>query len=261
MVRTTYFASPILTRALRWSAYRMGAAAAMILVTTPALAAPSQQSAGGTTVAQSETTVVQAPVARKETAVAPAPVEPAKGPDFIFVEGETGAEYVGLETLSVKRDVLPTASRRTDVGPFVGAMAGVKLVFLSVGPHFRFGHFQDWDIWTLDLDVGFHAPLGSFEPFLRLAGGYAQLTRAFDRLQDSSNLSAHGYHLSLAVGADYFVTHNLTLGGRVSGDLLALHRAGVNLNSQDGLVNDYLKYDGASAGLGLTGGLALGLHF
>jgi hypothetical protein len=47
----------------------------------------------------------------------------------------------------------------------------------------------------------------------------------------------------------------------VSGDLLALHRAGVNLNSQDGLVNDYLKYDGASAGLGLAGGLALGLHF
>jgi len=260
MIRTKYVALPILASACR-RAYRMGAPAAMILLTTTALAAPSQQSADAATGAQRETVVVQAPGAQREKAVAPAPVEPSKGPDFIFVEGETGAEYVGLETLSVKRDVLPTAARRIDVGPFVGAMAGAKLVFLSAGPHFRFGHFQDWDLWTLDLDVGFHAPLGSFEPFLRLAGGYARLSRAFDRLQDSRNLAAHGYHLALALGADYFVTRSLTLGGRVSGDLFALHRAGVNLDSQDGLVNDYLKYDGASAGLGLTGGLALGLHF
>jgi len=42
--------------------------------------------------------------------------------------------------------------------------------------------------------------------------------------------------------------------------MLALQRAGVDLNAQDGLVNDYLKYDGAAAGLGMTGALTFGLH-
>src|SRR6266571_2715953 len=72
----------------------------------------------------------------RETAAASAPAEPAKGPDLIFIEAETGAEYVGLGTLSVKRDVVPTASQREGIGGFVGAMGGVKLVFLSVSPHF-----------------------------------------------------------------------------------------------------------------------------
>src|SRR5262249_12582659 len=120
---------------------------------------------------------------------------------------------------------------------------------------------QDWDLWTLDLDLGFHAPLGWFEPFVRLGGGYARLERAFDRLQDPKNLRTHGYHLALTLGADWFATQNVTIGARGGGDLLALQRAGVDLNAQDGLVNDYLKYDGAAAGLGLAGAVALGLHF
>jgi hypothetical protein len=197
----------------------------------------------------------------KESPAATSPAEPAKRPDFIFFEAETGAQYVGLGTLHVKRDVVPTASRKEDVGAFVGAGAAVKLVFISLGPHFRMGHFQDWDLWTLDLDLGFHAPLGTVEPFLRLSGGYASLARAFDRLEDSRNLRAWGYHLALTFGADYFATQSLTLGARLSADMLALQRAGVDLNAQDGLVNDYLKYDGAAAGLGVTGALALGLHF
>ncbi len=200
-------------------------------------------------------------VVRKEAAPpSPPPAQP-KGPDFVFFEAETGGQDVGLETLNVKRDVVPTASRKQDFGVSFGAEAGIKLVFLSVGPHFRMAHFQDWDLWMLDLDLGFHAPLGAFEPFVRLGGGYASLARAFDRLEDSRNLRAYGYNLTLTFGADWFVTRMLTLGGRVSGDLIALQRAGVDLNAQDGLVNDYLKYDGAAAGLGITGSLALGLHF
>jgi hypothetical protein len=199
------------------------------------------------------------PAAQKEGVVAPA--EPAKPPDFVFIEAETGAAYVGLETITVRREVIPRLSRREDVGPFVGAMAGVKLVFLAAGPHLRLGHFQDWDLLTLDLDVAFHAPLGSFEPFLRIGGGYARLARAFESLDQYRGLTTHGYHIALTVGADFFLARSFTLGGRVSGDLVALHRAGVDLNSQDGVVNDYLKYDAASAGLGMSGALALGLHF
>jgi len=224
-----------------------GAPAAALLFARSAMAAPPADGSNRVVVV-------------KDSPAPAATAEPKKRPDFIFFEAETGAQYIGLGTLHVKRDVVPTASRKVDVGAFVGAGAAVKLVFLSVGPSFRMGYFQDWNLWTLDLNLGFHAPLGAFEPFLRLGGGFANLTRAFDRLQDNRNLRAYGYHLALTLGGDYFVTHALTLGARVSGDLLALQRAGVDLNAQDGLVNDYLKYDGAAAGLGLTGAFALGLH-
>ena len=59
---------------------------------------------------------------------------------------------------------------------------------------------------------------------------------------------------------DYFATQNVSIGASLSGEVLGMHRAGVDLNSQDGLVNDLYKFDGASAGLGITGALGVGLH-
>jgi hypothetical protein len=184
----------------------------------------------------------------------------AKGPDVLFLETETGIAYVGLQTLHVKRDVVPTSTRDEDFGGFFGLMGGMKLLFLSVGPHARFGRFRDWDTWSLDLDVGFHAPVGPLEPFLRLGGGYTRLSRAFDKVPSGGSIHSDGYDISLTFGADYFLTHYLAIGGRFGGELIGLRRAGVNLDKQDGLVNDYLKYDGAALGFALNGALALGLH-
>jgi hypothetical protein len=218
---------------------------ACVAMTSPAGATPTQGAA---------------PASVKETLSSEEPAKDAKGPDVLFLETETGASYVGLQTLNVQRDVVPTSTRSEDVGGIFGVMGGAKLLFLSIGPHARFGRFQDWDLWTLDLDVGFHAPLGRIEPFLRLGGGYARLSRAFDKVRNGGSLRSDGYNMSLTLGADYFVTPYLTIGGRIGGELIGLHRAGVNLDTQDGLVNDYLKYDGAALGLALNGALALGLH-
>ena len=124
----------------------------------------------------------------KETPSSEEHVRDAKGPDVLFLETETGIAYVGLQTLHVKRDVVPTSTRDEDVGGFFGLMAGMKLLFLSVGPHARFGRFRDWDTWSLDLDVGFHAPVGPLEPFLRLGGGYTRLSRAFDKVPSGGSM-------------------------------------------------------------------------
>ena len=201
-----------------------------------------------------------APAAPKEAPSSEERPSDVRGLDLLFLETETGAAYAGLQTLHVKRDVVPTSTRSEDIGGFFGLAGGIKLLFLSIGPHARLGRFQDWDLWTLDLDVGFHAPLGPIEPYFRLGGGYARLSRAFDKVRNGGSLRSDGYNVSLALGVDYFVTRHLTVGGKMSGELIGLHRAGVNLDAQDGLVNDYLKYDGAALGLALSGGLALGLH-
>lgn len=229
-------------RALCWGAPLV---LTCLTVTRTAVAEPDQGSAAASP---------------KETASSEGSAKDPKGLDLLFLETETGAAWVGLQTLHVKRDVVPTSTRSQDVGGIFGLSGGVKLLFLSIGPHARFGTFQDWDMWTFDLDVGFHAPLGLVEPYFRLGGGYARLSRAFDKVRNGGSLHSDGYNLTLALGVDYFVAPYLTLGGKVGGELIGLHRAGVNLDSQDGLVNDYLKYDGAAVGLAMSGSLSLGLH-
>jgi hypothetical protein len=242
---------------VRTAAAEPGEGAAVVRT---AAAEPGEGAAAVTRMAAAEPGEGAAASSAKETASSEATPKSAKGLDLLFLETETGAAWVGLQTLHVKRDVVPTSTRSQDVGGIFGLSGGIKLLFLSIGPHARFGSFQDWDLWTFDLDVGFHAPLGALEPYFRLGGGYARLSRAFDKVRNGGSLRSDGYNLTMALGVDYFVTPYLTLGGRVGGEVIGLHRSGVNLDSQDGLVNDYLKYDGAAVGLALNGSLSLGLH-
>jgi hypothetical protein len=198
--------------------------------------------------------------ARHETAVPTEPPAHEHSLDFLYLKAETGAEYVGLQTLTVRRDLVPSTVRRDDTGPFGGAAAGVKLLFLGIGPHFRLGHFRDWDLWTLNLDVEWLAPLGKIEPYLVLSGGYARLGRAFDSIAVNRSVQVAGYDLRFSIGGDYFVSQRVSVGASLSGEVVGMHRPGVDLGSQDGLINDLYKFDGASAGLGITGALGAGLH-
>jgi hypothetical protein len=136
----------------------------------------------------------------------------------------------------------------------------VKLLFLGIGPHFRLGHFRDWDLWTLNLDVEWLAPLGKIEPYLVLSGGYARLGRAFDSPAIGRSVQVAGYDLRFSIGGDYFSSQYLSVGASLSTEVVGMHRPGVDFDSQDGLVNDFYKFDGASAGLGITGALGAGLH-
>jgi hypothetical protein len=198
------------------------------------------------------------PARTKEAVAAASEKEEEHHTDLLYLKAETGAEYVGLQTLSLKRDLVPRTLRSDDVGPFGGAAMGVKLLFLSVGPRFRIAHFRDWDLWTLNLDAGWIAPLGKVEPHVMLSGGYARLGRAFDTF--GRTVRVEGYDLRLVLGVDYFTSPHVSLGASVSGEALGMHRPGVDLEAQDGVVNDLYKFDGASAGLGFTGALGLGLH-
>jgi hypothetical protein len=181
--------------------------------------------------------------------------EPERRSDFFYLEAETGFQYTSLESLSVKRNVLPGIVRREDAGGLLGAAAGFKLLFLTVGPRVRLGQFQDWDLWTLALELGWRVPLGTVEPYMRLGGGYARLGRAFDAIKGNrGSVTVQGYTARVTVGADYFVTRAFTLGASVAGEVVGMYRPGLDWN------DEVYKLDGTSAGVALTGALALGLR-
>ena len=176
--------------------------------------------------------------------------------ELFYVNAELGTEYVGLETLHLSTELVPSTVNRADIGPAVGVGAGLRLAFLTLGPRFRFGEFRDWDLWTIGAEVGFRAPLGRFEPWLSLGAGFAKV----GRLQDS-RVQVSGYDGRLGAGLDYYFADHFSIGGAATAEILGLTRAGVNLNRSTGSVNDdLLKLDGSAMGLAVMGAVQLGAH-
>jgi hypothetical protein len=176
--------------------------------------------------------------------------------ELFYVNAELGTEYVGLETLHLNTELVPSTANKADIGPVVGVGAGLRLAFLTLGPRFRFGEFRDWDLWTIGAEVGFRAPLGKFEPWLSLGAGFAKV----GHLQDS-RVQVSGYDGRLGAGLDYYFADHFSIGGAATAEILGLARPGVNLNRSTGSVNDdLLKLDGSAMGFGVAGAVVLGAH-
>lgn len=176
--------------------------------------------------------------------------------ELFYANAEVGAEYVGLESLHLTRALVPSTVSTSAVGPIVGFGAGFRLVFVTLGPRFRYGIFRDWDLWTLNGELGFRAPLGALEPFLLFSAGFAKL----GRLQ-KNDVQVTGYDIRIGAGFDYYFGRHFSIGAFATGEVLGLARPGVNLNESTGsLEDDLLQYDGSSVGAAVTGSALIGVH-
>jgi hypothetical protein len=178
-----------------------------------------------------------------------------RGLDLVFFAVEGGFEHVALQNLHASTDLVAAGVRTNDTGSMLGATAGFKMLFFSLGPRFRFGHFHDWDLWTLDLELGWHVPLGNLEPYARLGGGYSRLTRSADGAPSArSDVTVKGYNVRLGLGVDYYVTNVFSVGALLTADLIGLSRAAI---AQAG----FYGADSSALGLGFAGSAVAGLHF
>jgi hypothetical protein len=176
--------------------------------------------------------------------------------ELFYANGEVGAEYIGLQSLHLTRELVPSTTNTSDVGPVVGLGAGFRLVFLTLGPRFRYGQFRDWDVWTLNGELGFRAPLGAIEPYLLFSAGFAKV----GRLKNNA-VRITGYDIRIGAGFDYYFGRYFSLGASASGEVLGLTRPGANLNQSTGSISDdLLQYDGSSVGAAATASALVGLH-
>jgi hypothetical protein len=176
--------------------------------------------------------------------------------EIAYLTPEVGVEYVGLETLHLTRELFPSRVHTADVGPVVGVGAGLRFLFLTLGPRFRFGHFRDWDLWSLGAEVGFKAPLGAVEPFIVVGAGYTKL----GSLQDAG-VRVQGYDIRVGAGLDYYFNKTFSIGGAATAELLGMTRAGVDLNRATGsLSEDVYKLDGSSVGIAMMASAVAGVH-
>ncbi len=198
-----------------------------------------------------------------------------RGLEWFFIEPEVGYQWLGMETF--KSDGLTYAKQVStrDEGLMLGGTAGIRLLILTLGGRARVGMFKDWNVATLNAEVGLHFPLGSVEPYLSFGAGYAFLG-AMDATNWGGDVNIRGWDARVGFGLDYYVTPVFTIGAHVSGEALFLSRPGVDLSasgqvggSTGGTSADQLDdaskkiaaADGSGIGAAATGSLLLGLHF
>lgn len=198
-----------------------------------------------------------------------------RGLEFFYLNGEIGMEHLGLQTFKANNLVDANVVKSTQTGLMYGGGLGLRLVFLTLGARFRIGNFSDWQLWTLNGELGLHIPLGNLEPYFTLGAGYASLG-SFSAGNIGSDLnnagvSITGYNIRAGAGLDYYITPMFSVGANLTGEMLGLTRPGVdpaklkasasNTNSSTQAAADVYKADGSSLGAAVSLTAVIGLHF
>jgi len=193
-----------------------------------------------------------------------------RGLQLFWLDAEAGFSLLGLQTFKADGLVDPAVVETQQGGLTLGGGLGVRLVFITIGPRFRFGSFGEWQVWTLDGEVGLRIPFGRVEPYALLSGGYASVgaLTVHDGV-DRGDVDIRGWNLRAGGGADVYLSKAFTLGGRVTGDALFLTRPGVEPAALAGVApgTDAARLeavygkDGSSIGAALTVSAVVGLHF
>lgn len=195
-----------------------------------------------------------------------------RGLEWVWLDAEIGFETAWLQAF--KADGLLDGSTIDDsaLGVMYGGAFGFRAIALTLGAHFRYGNFDTWDLWQLDLEGGFHIPMGKLEPYLLVGAGYARVgaydTQTISANVTSDDLDIDGYNIRLGGGLDYYVTPRFSVGAQLTGEFLALFRSQVNgVNVVANPVTPAQQADavyaqsGSGLGFALSASAVLGLHF
>ena len=206
-----------------------------------------------------------------------------RGLEWLWLNAEVGPQMVGLQTLSAgSNPLVPSVGSvsTNSTGTMVGVGAGLRLVFLTLGPRVRVARFSDWDMWSINGELGLHLPLGALEPYFTFGGGYTKVGNAADAKLGSADagVKMQGYDVRVGFGLDYYVTPTFTVGANVTAEALMLSRPGVDPTTvlksgtnvsacqsapdpQACVTAKAYQADGSGIGLAVSPSVVLGLHF
>ncbi len=190
-----------------------------------------------------------------------------RGLEFFYINAEAGGMHLGLQTFSANDLVDAGTTETTQTGPLFGAGLGLRLVFLTIGPRFRIGIFDQWQLWTLNGELGLRIPLGNVEPYFTFGGGYASVG-GFSKDNvgaglNSDDVDITGFNVRGGFGIDVYLSNTFSVGANLTGEMLVLTRPGVDPSKlpASGSTREVYAADGSSVGSGVTLTGVLGLHF
>ncbi|MFO0675345.1 MAG: hypothetical protein U0169_02350 [Polyangiaceae bacterium] len=187
-----------------------------------------------------------------------------RGLEWVYANAEVGAGLVASEAFA--NDAVGLQNL-TAVGPMFGVGAGVRLLVLTFGARFRVHALSPFTLAQIDAEAGFHVPLGKWDPYVALRGGYdftlAMGDGAFSplTLPSKNDVAYRGFNLGLSGGCDYYLSSLFSVGADVTFDTLFLSRPRVAAPTPTVAAEPLYARDGSTAGIGLALSLHAGLHF
>ena len=157
-----------------------------------------------------------------------------RGIELVYVNAQVGGVFDAIGTFNNSLQIQQTNAG----GAMFGAEAGVRFVWLTLGARFRYDTLPTaFNIWQLDAVLGFHIPLGSWDPYVSIHGGYSAIgsidpsnfnvSQLCDKCtqQDAANgFSSKGANVGFSVGVDYYVAKFFSIGVDGGFEFLFLHR-------------------------------------
>jgi hypothetical protein len=198
-----------------------------------------------------------------------------RGLSWVWLNVEGGYEHVGLQTFSVNEQAFTAGFVPTTAnGGVIGPGLGLRLLFFTLGARGRLGFFDNFQLFSVGPEIGFHIPLGNFEPHLDLGFGYTAMGSFKGAVSGASSaISIRGFDARIGGGLDYYPTSIFSIGANVSWELLGLTRPGLDPSkissikasaSTTDVQNaqaDALALNGTSYGSALAITAVVGLHF
>ena len=256
-----------------------------------AAAAVAGLAAGAAPAARAESEALPGNAAAEAGAVQPGQGEKDEGDDrassrfeWLRLHGGIGYQRVVIRTLfatgggseQLTAQVVPEDMS----GPASQLGVGVKLWFVTLGVTGRVAQLQgaapergteELQLWSLDGEVAFRAPLGRVEPFVLLGAGYSTFGGMGDVIDGlDRGLDIDGANVRGGLGLELYLHRHLSLRLHGGSDLLFLARPGVPARDlaeprEIGTLNEaqerLLEADGSSAGMVFDLGAGLGVHF
>ncbi len=225
--------------------------------------------------------VAAAGAARAEESIGIGGEDP-KSVEWLFIKPGFGYQRVWLRTLMADDSERLTAHVIPEdmSGPAPSLSLGMKLWFVTFGVTGRVAHLSgvaeeretaEVDLWSVDGEVAFRAPLGPFEPYVLLGGGYSTFGGMGDVVDGlGDGLDVNGANLRGGLGFDFYLTREVSLRLEGTSDILFLARSGVaardlaepkKVGTLDEAKERLLEADGSSAGLAFGVAAGLGFHF
>jgi len=186
--------------------------------------------------------------------------------------GDTSGSFRGLEIAYANADVGGGyasfgknlgGGKSGEGGAAFGLGAGARFITWTLGARVRLMPASDFTLIQATLEAGYHLPMGAWDPYVNLHGGYS--VASAKSVDGFSPPSPHGVDLGVSIGDDYYFSALFSVGLDVTFDTLFLSRSaseGPQLPATGGsLITEPTIPSASAVGVVLIGSAHAGLHF
>jgi hypothetical protein len=175
-----------------------------------------------------------------------------RGLSFIWIDPEIGGRWYDLGLLGGSNLGEDGGYKEDGFAPSLGLGIGARFLYITGGARFRY----NFSYWTAGLEGALRIPMGTFEPYVFVGGGYLRSLDFEDKCRGClDDLVISGGYGAVGGGIDYFLTPVFALGVRLDAEISFVGRDAVPK-----AMGVYTKR-GSGVGLSTNAGLHFSLHF